>query len=413
MKRLLVIAKVLPEPASSAAGFRMLQLLELFRHQNWDVHLATAAQATEHSEDAITMGFPLYPVQVNDPGFEKLLLILKPDAVLFDRFMTEEQFGWKVSEHCPDALKILDTEDLHGLRAAREIALRNNRPFVLSDLQNPVFFREAASIWRCDLSLIISEFEIQLLQDSLRIPDYLLHYLPFLTEEPQPMENAALPSYKERKHFLSIGNFLHAPNLDAVSFLHRKIWPLIRKKLPEAQLHVYGAYMPDSVKQLHSMENGFLTLGRALDVNRVMREVKLNLAPLRFGAGLKGKVFDALRNSTPSICSSIAAEGMGNELPSGYLVEDDVEKFSDLAVTVYQDENKWNELSAGCGNTLQRFRRKNFDLTFFKVVNQLMEDIHKHRERNFTGAMLQHHAFYSTKYMGLWIEAKNKGESNK
>ena len=89
---------------------------------------------------------------------------LNPEIVLFDRFMVEEQFGWRVTECCPDALKILDTEDLHCLRQARQVAVKENREFTLNDLYSDVAKREIASILRCDLTLMVSEFEINLLQ---------------------------------------------------------------------------------------------------------------------------------------------------------------------------------------------------------------------------------------------------------
>lgn len=405
MNTLLVIAKILPEPSSSAAGTRLLQLLQLFHERNWTIHLASTAQNSPYAIKPEAYGYSFHAIRVNDPEVDQFLLRLQPQLVIFDRFMTEEQFGWKVAQNCPNAMRILDTEDLHGLRAAREQAHLENREFKSADLLNPVMYREMASIYRSDLSLIISNYEMELLRDRMHVPPFLLHYLPFLFDE---KTTGPAPRFSERRHLVSIGNFLHAPNLDAVLYLNRRIWPKIRSRLPDANLLVYGAYLPESIKALHAPESGFLVKGRADDVNQVMRDARLNLAALRFGAGLKGKVFDALRHATPSICSRIAAEGMPLSESSGLQVADHEADFIEAAVRLYRDEKSWTEASKACANCLRHFYRKDFEDLFFTELHQRLESLPAWREQNFTGAMLQQQAFHSSKYMGLWIEAKNK-----
>src|SRR5690606_24208238 len=150
--------------------------------------------------------------------------------------------------------------------------------------------REIASIYRCDLSLIISDVEMNILKHQFKVSEQLLYYLPFLTEGISLDEKKHLPKFKEREHFLVIGNFLHAPNYDALLFLKEKIWPLIRKKLPKVEVHVYGAYVSEKINQLNTLKDGFIIKGFAEDVNHVMQNAKVCLAPLRFGAGLKGKL---------------------------------------------------------------------------------------------------------------------------
>lgn len=117
VKRLVIIGLVVPEPASTAAGTRMLQLIDLFRERNYEITFLTSAGNIEFSEK-----IDFQKIEINDSSFDELINNLDPDIVLFDRFVTEEQFGWRVSENCPQALKILDTEDLHFLREARRKA---------------------------------------------------------------------------------------------------------------------------------------------------------------------------------------------------------------------------------------------------------------------------------------------------
>src|SRR5690606_20091869 len=113
---------------------------------------------------------------------------------------------------------------------------------------------EIASMYRCDLSLIISQFEMDLLQNIFQIPANILYYLPFLLDDLVGLPT--FPSFKERKNFITVGNLLHQPNVDAVVQLN-KIWPSIKKELPEVEIHIYGAYAPKKILQLHSPKQGF------------------------------------------------------------------------------------------------------------------------------------------------------------
>nr|MCU0361064.1 glycosyltransferase family 4 protein [Bacteroidia bacterium] len=400
--------KVLPEPASSAAGSRMLQVIDVFREGGWNIEMASVAKPSTYSVDLKTLGIPFHAIELNEPSFDAFIAEAKPDAVLFDRFMTEEQFGWRVAEHCPKALRILDTEDLHGLRAAREAAVKENRKFVPPDLFNPTAFREIASILRSDVSLIISEFEMKLLQDFFNVRTSQLFYLPFLLDpsELKPLEQS--PSFHERQHFISIGNFLHEPNLDAVKYLHKTIWPGIRKLLPHVELHVYGAYVPESITQLHSEANGFIIKGRAHEAREVILSARVLLAPLRFGAGLKGKLLEAMLCATPSMSSSIGAEGMKGEGAWPGSIADGEHIFIREAVELYQNEKKWMQASEQCGPTLLQFKRENFSGAFLSLLEACINNLTEHRSENFTGALLQQQQFNSSKYMSLWIEAKKK-----
>ena len=119
------------------------------------------------------------------------------------------------------------------------------------DLNSDFAKREIASIYRSDVSLMISDYEMDLLINYFKIDNSLLHYVPFLLDPILKKDNQ-WPSFSERKHFLSIGNFLHEPNWDAVLFLKQFIWPLIRKQLPKAEIHIYGAYPSKKVFDLNN-----------------------------------------------------------------------------------------------------------------------------------------------------------------
>ncbi|HMQ45183.1 MAG TPA: glycosyltransferase family 4 protein, partial [Mariniflexile sp.] len=358
-QKLLIIGSVWPEPKSSAAGGRMLQLITFFQAIHYKITFASPCAKTENAFNLDALGIPQVAIVLNDAGFDEFVKTLNPNIVLFDRFMMEEQFGWRVANQCPNALRILDTEDLHCLRKGRHQAIKDGKPFDKTYLFNEIAKREIASIYRSDLSLIISEVEMEILKSDFKVDVSLLMYVPFLLEGISEETIKKIPSFNKREHFITIGNFLHEPNFNAVLYLKETIWPLIRKQLPKTELHTYGAYASQKVNQLHNEKDGFLIKGFAEDVNTVMQQSKLCLAPLRFGAGLKGKLMDAMQNGTPCVMTSLASEGMFGNLDVSGFVEDHPLEFAHKAVQLYQHETLWNEKQQNGFETINKRFNKN------------------------------------------------------
>lgn len=407
--KLLIIGHVWPEPRSSAAGSRMMQLIAAFQREDYEIIFASACAKTDNAFDLSEMGIVQANIEMNHSSFDHFVKSFNPNIVLFDRFMTEEQFGWRVNEQCPNALKILDTEDLHCLRKGRQQAFKDGNVFNDTYFFSDVAKREVASIYRSDVTLMISEVEISLLKDTFKMPEDLLFYLPFQCDMLSETEIQNLPSFDERHHFITIGNFLHEPNYNAILYLKERIWPLIKRKLPSAQLYIYGAYASQKINQLHHEASGFLIKGFAEDVHEVMANAKVCLAPLRFGAGLKGKLVDAMQNGAPCVMTSIAAEGMFGVLEPNGFIKDNPEEFAEKAVLLYQNETVWNEKRNNGFKVLnERFDKTLYHDLLFLKINGTMEHLQNHRRQNFTGQILQHHSLQSTKYMGRWIEEKNK-----
>jgi len=407
--RVLIIGKVWPESNSSAAGSRMIQLIMLFKEQDWNITFASSARESEFTDNLEVLGIKKADIKLNDVSFDSFVKELNPSFVLFDRFMTEEQFGWRVAEQCPGALRILDTEDLHCLRVGRQLALKEERQFKNNDLISDHAKREIASIYRCDLSLIISPIEMGILRDFFRVDTSLLHYLPFMLESIINEEKNKWLPYEERKHFISIGNFLHEPNWDAVRYLKEEIWSKIRYKLPDAELHIYGAYSSDKVFQLHNSNEGFKIKGRAEVVQDVMEGSRVCLAPLRFGAGIKGKLIDAMQCGTPSVTTDIGAEGMADGLEWSGSIQNDVEAFVESAVELYHDKQVWTKAQANGEAIINSiYPKKEIGKKLINRVNEMLEHLPDHRASNFVGTMLLYHSMASTKFMSKWIEEKNK-----
>jgi glycosyltransferase involved in cell wall biosynthesis len=344
-------------------------------------------------------------IHLNDPGFDILIKDLQPHVVLYDRFMIEEQYGWRVREHSPESFHILDTVDLHFLRNARELALKINGPLKLF---NETAMREIAAMYRCDFSIIISQVECNILKDNFQLPASKIIYIPFLyhlSKKEETLNNKIL--YNNRSHMVMIGNSLHTPNYDAIVHLKKHIWPTIKKLLPAAQVHIYGAYQTQKIKQLHNKKQGFIIRGFADDAIETISNYRLLLAPLRFGAGLKGKIFDAMQASTPAAMTRIAAEGMFINAPIYGFIEDDPIRYAQKCVALYQSPQDWNQI---CKLNAQILEEVYEYSAFAKALLEKVSNLSKPKEiekTNFFTAMLNFHAHNRYKYMSKWITLKN------
>lgn len=410
-KSILIIGTVWPEPSSSAAGARMLQIIKSFQKEFdlVEITFASAAIINKHSFDLNSIGVKTQSIELNNSSFDRFVKELQPSIVVFDRFMTEEQYGWRVSENYPDALLILDTEDLHFLRKAREKAWKKNIPFEAINFNEEETLRELASIYRCDISLIISEVELELLMSHFNIPKQLLYELPFMLPSIRNEWTSSLPSFEKRNHFIFIGNFWHEPNYNAVLYLKEKIWPLIRKELPNAELHIYGAYGSQKVEQLHNEKERFIYKGRAENAYSVIKQAKVLLAPLRFGAGLKGKLIDAMVCGTPQITTSIGAEGMYKNLDTPGFISDNELEFAKKSIQTCLNHSLWSKFqSKGFSVINELYNENRLSKSFANYIMDYCKNLNNHRNQNTVGNLLKMQSLNSSKYFSKWIEEKNK-----
>lgn len=406
---LLIIGTVWVAPNASAAGSRMLQLITVFQQQNFQITFACAAKKSAPILSLTTLGIAEVEIQINDASFDDFTRKLNPEIVIFDRFLTEEQFGWRIHEQCPNALIILDTEDLHCLRKTREICLQKNKDFSIEELKKQdITKREIASILRCDVSLIISTFEMELLKTVFKIDPKILYYLPFLLDAISEQQIAKWKPFEQREHFVFIGNFFHKPNVDAVQTHKNYIWKNIRKQLPKAELHIYGAFVTQQIQQLHNPKEGFFIKGFAENADKIVTNAKIVLAPLRFGAGIKGKLSEAMICGTPSVTTTIGAEGMQQNLPWNGFVTDDFEEFANKAVEFYTNQIVWKTAQKNGIEIINAFYDKTkLEPPFINRILEIQQDLENHRAQNFIGSLLQQHCLQATKYLSKWIEAKN------
>jgi len=414
LQKVLIIGLIWPEPDATAAGARTFQIIQFFKEQGYHITFSSASAKTSYSASMEELDIDTVPITLNHLSFDHFIKELKPQIVIFDRFLTEEHYGWRVAQKLPQTIRIIDTQDLHSLRKSREKALKEGIAFTSSYwLRQELTKRELASIFRSDLSLIISSFEIDWLRKHTPIDPSLLCYLPFVLNDKEAVSIDSETNFEERSDFVFIGNGKHGPNIDAIEYLKRSIWPLILKKLPQATLHIYGAYLPQKIMAFQNPKEGILVHGWVKDAKKMMSKTRVNLVPLRYGAGLKGKLFLAATSGTPSVVSSIGAEGTHLENMSD-LIGMEVDDFAEKAVALYQDGELWYRRQQQAYKVLRtHFEKKENESNFSKALQNLKQDLLVHRDHNIIGGMLMHHSMASTKYLSKWIALKQDSEKRK
>lgn len=321
-----------------------------------------------------------------------------PDVVVFDRFIMEEQFGHAVHRVCPSALRVLDTQDLHALRLGRMRLIKDGGTLeeaaaYVPDAANPDAVREVASMHRSDLTVMCSLRELELLArtgsqaggygtdtrwaDWVRANDkaavgpavpahplfhmaaHKLAYAGFFCPSTSTLE-PRFKAFADRHHFTTIGNFRHPPNRDGLKWFAKEVWPLIHEQLPDACMHVYGAYPAPQDFELQDASRNLFVKGMTKTLEMLLHH-RVLLAPLRFGAGIKGKIADAWMHGAAVVTTPIGGEGMEPALGlpagagvmtwGGYRTAVTARQFADDAVRLYTDAATW-EASVAVGRSI-------------------------------------------------------------
>lgn len=394
MNKVLILSSVWCEPKSSAAGLHMYQIIESFHSQNWQIFLGASSNKTGNEADLTHFNVIEKQITINDSQIDRWLIDLNPDLVIFDRFLMEEQLGWKIRELIPKAFTLLNTEDLHSLRACREI---NPQTDVAYWKNQEITKRELAAIYRCDAVFMVSDFEITWLMQHAHINPNKLIYLPIYYNKIDP-----ITPFNNRNHFYFIGNFMHKPNVDCIKWIKTHLWKQIKTAIPDAELHVYGAYANGKAKALNDPKNGFIIKGYLTD-KQALANYKLCLAPVQFGAGIKGKLLEAMSMGTPSVTTSTGAEGItdANQWP-GVCNNNPSDLLNNL-VEIYRNETQWTVAqNLGFDVIKQRFNSQHLQ-AFHKQLHQLLPL----KNSDLVGEILKTEQLNSKKYFAKWIEAKN------
>lgn len=429
-QKVILAGPVWPESSSSAAGVRSSDMLEILQRGGYDVLCVSSSKLNHHTEELIqTRRINCIHADPNSTTFENILIETVPDIIILDRFIAEEMYGWQAQKYASQALRVLDLQDLHFLRKAREHLIRKSQVDNLEKLLCPHIdiqpvesqvLRELASIHRSDLTLFVSDREKELLTERFQISGSALARCDYFQSKKLLKDSVA--GYKERKHIAFIGNFKHAPNYDGMSWFKQRILPAFRDQMPSSndpvEIHVYGAYADTHrVKKLEDAASGMHVLGRATDVLETLQQYRLTIAPLRFGAGIKGKIIESWAAGTPCISTCIGAEGMelavnGTNLWGGSIVNDELH-FAEAMQKYYNNQKLWERAQEhGFTISKERYDWDRNGQSFLGLLGHRLEQKRAQNRRgsdNWIGRILWSEKYRASEYMSRYLRAKKAG----
>ncbi len=197
---------------------------------------------------------------------------------------------------------------------------------------------ELQAVADADATIVVSRIEADILRDL--VPAANIHRIPI-----PRMPNRSTRTFAERSGVLFVGGFAHRPNVDAVLFLVKDIWPIVRRSLPDIELRIVGSGVTPEVSALADPTQGVVIVGFVENLDTETSVARLSVAPLRFGAGIKGKVVSSLLAGLPSVLSRVASEGMGLVAGEQMLSGDTADEIAAAIVALYQDPALWQRIA--------------------------------------------------------------------
>jgi GT2 family glycosyltransferase len=356
--RVLVVDAMTPEPTRDSGSLRLHAILQLLDEQGWSTCFIPDDGRASNNEIAALGELGCETSLGNVPGWLRKHG-REVHAVILCRHTVAGQYIGLVRQHAPRARLLFDTVDLHFLREQR--AAEYGGSTALAHQAAASQRSELALIARSDVSFVVSPHEKALLAEL--VPQARVELLSNI----HPVHGCGQP-FAGRADLLFIGGYGHPPNSDAIRWIASEILPRLRQVMPDIRLHVFGD-MPDTARR--ELDTPGLELhGRVADLIPWMDSCLASLAPLRFGAGVKGKINLSMSHGLPVIATTIAVEGMQLSDGINVLVADDATAFADAVRRLAHDEALWRQLSEqGLDNVRQHFSAAAADATLHRVLD--------------------------------------------
>lgn len=345
--QVLIIDHKLPTPDRDAGSLRMLHIVKEIRARGRHVAFIGADLAADqpYADDLRRLGIetahsPYYEsveAYLRDHGWEFQLVIVSRADVAADCLGA-------IRRYAPAAVAVFDTVDLYHVREARAAETLGDANLKLAAQRRKL--QELSLVRRADATLVVSPVEKITLEREC--PGAEIRIVPTIVEIPP----GDWPGFDARKDILFLGNYEHYPNIDAVLYFVAEVLPKLEDRLPGAVFHVVGSNPPDRLKLLESPR--VRISGYAPDLTEILRSTRVAVAPLRFGAGVKGKVNLALAHGLPNVLSEIAAEGMHLEHRESAMIAQGADEFASALVELYSDRELWTRVSAGGRANVER-----------------------------------------------------------
>lgn len=338
-KWILVVDAVTPMPDQDSGSLRMVNLLRILVQEGCAVSFFCEGR---HYHDGYAQALQQLGVEIlyhpylsSEPAWLKTHGA-RFDAVMLSRHYVASPLLSLVREHCRRARVIFDTVDLHFLREQRQAELSQDR--ALSVAAEKTKSQELAIMQASDLTLVVSPIEKQLLAQLL--PQVPVDILSNIHEIP-----GCAQDFDQRADLLFVGGFQHPPNVDAVMWFVHEVFDQVRAVLPDIRLHLVGSNTPPEIAALAS--EAILVHGFVKDIDPMLSRARLSIAPLRYGAGVKGKVNMAMAHGLPVIATPCAVEGMYCQPELDVLVGESPGEYAEALLRCYQQPELWRRISAG------------------------------------------------------------------
>ncbi len=340
--KLLLFDAFVPTPERDSGSNDIVNFMKIFIGFGYDVTflpVMALAPVERYTDDLRRMGV----ICVSTPAVTVVEDYLKAHAAEFDavfayRGPIAASFVDLIRRAAPKTKIVFDTVDLHFMREQRQAEIEEN-PQMLADAGRTKQI-ELSVIRKSDATIVLSKSEQKVVNDL--VPNANTHLIPIVREVP----GSPVP-FNERSGVLFVGGFSHAPNIDAVVWFTKEVWPKVRERLPELEFKIVGSNLTPEVSALADASSGIRVLGFVPDITDLMETSLLSVAPLRYGAGIKGKVVSSLCYGLPCVATSVAAEGMGLGLQDGVILADDPDAFVEAVVRLSDQPDVWEALSKG------------------------------------------------------------------
>jgi glycosyltransferase involved in cell wall biosynthesis len=337
-RRVLVIDHCTPTPNQDAGSVTVFNLLLLLREMDFQVTFIPEdnfLQLPEYTSALQRAGIEvLYAPYVTNVEQHLKEYKNRYDLAFLFRPVVVERHLKSIRKYCPKAKVLFHTVDLHFLRMSREAVLQSDK--TKQKAADEMKQRELAAIRATDACIVHSTVELELLQPML--PDAKLHVFPLIMDIPGTNK-----TFADRRDIVFVGGYQHTPNADAVHYFATEIMPLLRKQLSGVRFYAVGSKPPADIQALAAED--IIITGFVEDLTPFLDKMRISVAPLRYGAGIKGKIGTAMAVGLPVVATSLAAEGMSLNNGEDILVADGAEDFANTIANLYQDESFWSRIS--------------------------------------------------------------------
>ncbi|MCH9697370.1 MAG: glycosyltransferase [Gammaproteobacteria bacterium] len=335
-RQVLIYDACTPTPDQDSGSLRMVNLIEIL--QSLGYHVCFMAENLANIE-TYTQALQQTGVEcIYHPHVKTPIDYFKSHggyfhAVILSRYYIAEPVMPMIRQYCPNAIILFDTVDLHYLREQRLAEFENSDK--LAEAAQKTRGKELSVIEQADITLVVSSFEQEFLASEAE------HARVEILSNIHHVHGRRKP-YRQRKDIMFVGGYQHPPNIDAITWFARDIFPLVRKEL-DIQLHIIGSKAPREVSDLQG--DGVVFQGFVEDIEPFVDDCRIAIAPLRYGAGVKGKVNMSMSYGQPVVATSIAAEGMFTRDGHDILLADNENEFAQAIIKLYNDSKLWNKLS--------------------------------------------------------------------